>query len=142
MGKINLGRVILGGFVGGIVTNLIDMVVNVPVLGAAWKAETDALHLTHMTSAGMSACGWIVSDFLITWIAVWLYAGIRPRFGPGPGTAIKAGLAVWALTGIAYSAFAFNGLYSQSLTLQSSLGGLVAKVAGTWLGAMIYKENA
>ena len=36
-----------------------------------------------------------VYGFLLGIVAVWLYAAIRPRFGPGPKTAAMAGLAVW-----------------------------------------------
>jgi hypothetical protein len=30
---------------------------------------------------------------------VWLYAAIRPRFGAGPATAVRAGLAFWIVAG-------------------------------------------
>ena len=142
MGKINAGRVILGGLLAGLVMNVIDYIVNVPLLGAQWMNETTALHITNMPSPMMSAMGWILSDLLLGLIGVWLYAGIRPRFGPGPGTAIKAGLWVWSISAVAYSSFCFMGLYSHMLVLESALGGLVAKLAGLWLGAMPYQENA
>ena len=140
MGKINWGRVILGGLIAGVVMNIIDYVVNVPLLGARWMSETNLLHIEHMPSAGMSAMGWILSDLLIGWIAIWLYAGIRPRFNPGPKTALMAGFAVWALTAIAYSSFCFMGIYSHALMFHSALGALVAKLLGTWAGAALYKE--
>ena len=38
-----------------------------------------------------SRCCW-------AFVTVWLYAAIRPRFGPGPKTAICAGLIVWGLS--------------------------------------------
>lgn len=31
-------------------------------------------------------------------IRIWLYAAIRPRYGPGPRTAIIAGFAMWLIT--------------------------------------------
>lgn len=142
MGKINTMKVILGGLVAGLVMNVIDYIVNMPMLGARWMSETNALHLANPPSAGMSAMGWIISDLLLGWLALWVYAGIRPRFGPGPATAIKAGLTVWAISSIAYSSFCFMGLYSHALVVQCALGGLVAKVVGTWVGAMIYSEQA
>ena len=44
-------------------------------------------------------------------IAVWVYAAIRPRFGPGPRTALRAGLVVWLVGYLAptagYSAMGF-----------------------------------
>jgi hypothetical protein len=38
-----------------------------------------------------------VWGFLVGIFAVWLYAGIRPRYGAGPKTALCAGAAVWGL---------------------------------------------
>jgi hypothetical protein len=35
--------------------------------------------------------------FLLGVAAVWLYAAIRPRYGAGPNTAIRAGLVTWAV---------------------------------------------
>ena len=39
----------------------------------------------------------ILLDFVYGIALVQLYAAIRPRFGPGPGTAVKAGIFVWVL---------------------------------------------
>lgn len=43
--------------------------------------------------------------FLVGFVAVWVYAAIRPRFGPGARTAVYAGLAVWAVSHL------FTGVY-------------------------------
>ena len=142
MGKINWGRVILGGIVAGIVMNVIDYVVNVPLLGARWMSETTLLHLTNAPSAGASALGWILSDLVLGLLTVWIYAGFRPRYNPGPLTALRAGFAVWAISGIAYSCLCFMGLYSHALVFHSAVGGLVAKLLGAWVGAMLYSEAA
>jgi hypothetical protein len=51
-----------------------------------------------MTSAALVV--WILWGFVYGILCVWLYAGIRPRFGPGPGTAAKAGFVAWLLAGL------------------------------------------
>jgi hypothetical protein len=57
---------------------------------------------------------------------VWLYAAIRPRFGPGPKTAIWAGLVVWALS------YVF-----QAIVGGQSLGSVVVIVAWTGVEMLI-----
>jgi len=75
-------------------------------------------------------------------IAIWIYAGIRPRFGAGVKTAIYAGIAVWIL-GVLVPNASFMyvaGLFSKHLTLYTTLGGLVEVVVGTIAGAVLYKD--
>jgi hypothetical protein len=42
---------------------------------------------------GNQIAGFVINGFIASTARVWLYAAIRPRFGPGPATAIRAGLA-------------------------------------------------
>ena len=75
-------------------------------------------------------------------VAVWIYVGIRPRFGAGLKTAIYAGLAVWVV-GILLPNIIFMrifGLFPSRLTLMTTLGALVETVPGAVAGAAIYKE--
>jgi len=73
-------------------------------------------------------------------VLVWLYASIRPRYGPGPKTAVVAGLALWLITHLAFAAWWFTGLFSFGLVAASAAGGLVAAVAGALAGGALYKE--
>jgi hypothetical protein len=74
-------------------------------------------------------------------VAVWLYAAIRPRFGPGPRTAVIAALVAWVL-GYLLSMIppAVMGLFPMNLMVTGMVVGLVELLAGTQLGAYIYKE--
>jgi len=141
MHGINLGRVIGGGLVAGLVMNFVDAVTNGGILGARWEAESKRLGL-EMTQAAQSQflAGWITFDFLCGITLVWLYASIRPRYGAGPRAAVIAGLAIWFVTHLAFSAWVFNGLYSAGIVAASTLGGLVAAVAGGLAGCALYKE--
>src|SRR5207249_12113958 len=42
----------------------------------------------------------VVWDIVMGIGLVWLYAAIRPRFGPGAKTAVIAGLALWFFIGL------------------------------------------
>jgi hypothetical protein len=139
---INTGRVIGGGLLAGAIMNFVDFLVNGVWLAPRWETEATALNprLMDPSLANTSMIGWIVTDFLLGVLIVWAYAAMRPRFGPGAGTAARASLLVWGASHIAYFSFAFLGMYTTSLILLVSGGGLVAALAGGYAGCSIYKE--
>ena len=141
MPQLNTPRIILGGLAAGLVMNIVDAVTNGLLLGERWKAETEALNPALITKMGMAGTlGWIVVDFILGILTVWVYAAIRPRFGAGPSTSLKAAIVIWLAAHAAYASYAFMGHHSWSLILASSLGGLVAALAGGYVGAMLYHE--
>ena len=96
MGKINLGRVILGGLVAGVIINVVEGVMNGVILQPQWSAAAKAIGRS-ATMSTKQIVAFNVWGFAAGIIAVWLYAAMRPRFGAGPRTAITAGAAVWLL---------------------------------------------
>ena len=143
MAGINVGRVIGGGLLAGVVMNVVDAVTNGVILGARWAEETKRLGIDMSAAAqSRSLAGWVSFDFLCGIVLVWLYASIRPRYGPGPKTAVIAGLALWLITHLAFAAWWFTGLYSLGVVAASTVGGLVAAVAGGLAGCALYKETA
>jgi hypothetical protein len=142
MAGVNLGRVIGGGLVAGLVMNVVDAVTNGAILGGQWADETKRLGVDMSQAAQtQSLVGWVSFDFLCGVTLLWLYAAIRPRYGAGAATAVIAGLAVWFITHLAFAAWVFNGLYSAGLVGASTVGGLVAAVAGALAGCAVYKES-
>jgi hypothetical protein len=139
MAGISVGRVIAGGLVAGLVMNVVDGVTNGAILSARWEAETRRLGID-MTAQSQALAGWLTFDFLCGIVLVWLYASIRPRYGPGAKTAVIAGLALWLITHLAFAAWWFTGLYSLGLVAASTVGGLVAAVLGALAGCALYKE--
>src|ERR1035438_4080572 len=129
MGKLNMGRLILGGIVAGIVADVLGYVVDGILLAPRWADGMKALGRTEF-----AANQWIWFNLL--GIAggiflLWLYAAIRPAYGAGPKTAICAGLAVWFI-GVLVPNAGFmwaGGLFSAHLTLYTTLGGIVEWVA-------------
>ena len=141
MSDINPGRVVAGGLAAGVVMNVVDMLTNGVWLNAQWMDESKLLNIAVTPSSQTTAMtGWVTVDFLMGIALVWLYAAIRPRFGPGPGTAIKAALAVFVVSHLVVASWWFNGLYSADLVMRCSLGGLVSALAGGLVGGLIYKE--
>lgn len=142
MGKINWNRVILGGLLCGLVVNIgeaiggtflmDDWTAALAKLGIDTKAwEQDPAIMAFFLGGG----------FLYGLVCVWFYAAIRPRFNPGPGTAVIAALAVWFI-GYFWPtvAYAGIGLWPMNLALIGSAQGLVETLVGTQLGAWLYKE--
>ena len=141
MGKINVGRLILGGIVAGIAIDLLDYFVD-----GVWLARRWADGMALLGRPGFSTVQIIlfnVIGLLTGLVAVWVYVAIRPRFGAGIKTAIYAGLAVWLLTtlfpNVAFMHVAH--LFSDLLTLYTTLGGLVVVVFATVAGASVYRET-
>jgi len=140
MGKINIGRLILGGIVAGIVTDLLGFGVDGVWLANQWNSGLAALGRASLSSNQMI---WFnVLGIVGGLIAIWIYAAIRPRFGPGVKTAIYAGIVTWLLgTALPNAGFMWvTGLFSKHLTVLTTLGAVVEVVVGTIAGAALYKE--
>lgn len=140
MGNINMGRVVLGGLLAGLILNIGEFLLNDFVLGPQMKE-----FLTRHNFAEPGTNFMIVAvglTFVCGIVIVLGYACIRPRLGAGVKTAIIAGL------------FAWFGAYLYSGTINGVLFGIptgaiamvmvwglvqysVAAVAGAWL----YKED-
>ena len=140
MGKINIARVIIGGIVAGLVADVLGYLVDGILLARQWADGMKALG-----HANFSSNQWIWFNLLglVTGIAlIWVYAAIRPRFGPGVKTAVYAGLAVWVVgTLLPNLGFMWvSGLFSHHLTVMTTLGGVVEIVVGAIAGAALYQE--
>lgn len=120
MGKIKWGRVFLCGILTGSVLYLLKLLVFVFALG-----KTD--FAAAVEAAGrprFPALPFILYQGVGIW-TMWLYAAIRPRYGPGPKTAAVAGLALWAIGGLV------DALWVSFQLTPISLGALLALVAAT-----------
>jgi hypothetical protein len=141
MGRINIGRLILGGLVAGLVADALGYLVDGVILRERWS--DGMILLGHPQFSTMQWVWFNLAGLLGGLVAMWIYVGIRPRFGAGPLTAASAGLAVWLLTS-AIPNFQFMGvlgLFEHHLTIFTTLGALVEIVVGTVLGAALYAED-
>ncbi|MGO9319117.1 MAG: hypothetical protein ACLP1U_15035 [Terracidiphilus sp.] len=140
MGKINLGRVLIGGIVGGIVYDILSFLVDGVLLAHRWADGMKALGHAEFTSNQIIEFNVLGLVFGI--VLVWIYAAIRPRFGAGVMTAICAGVAVWVV-GVLLPNLGLmwvTGLFSRHLTVFTTAGGLVEVVVASVAGAALYKE--
>jgi len=142
MGRINVGRVILGGIVAGIVGNILGYLVDGVILAPQWAAAMQALGKADFTTNQIIAFN--VLGLVSGVVGVWLYAAIRPRYGSGPRTAILAGLGMWAVgTFLPNSTLmGITGLFPQNLVIATTLAGIVVTSVAIVAGASLYTETA
>ncbi len=140
MGKINYGRVILGGIVAGIVINVSEFVLNGVVLSKDIVAALTALGKQDAMGPNQMMT-WIVYGFILGIATIWLYAAIRPRYGPGGRTAFRAGVAVWFLAYFLYAVANANmGLFPTRLLAIGTVWGLFELAIAAAIGAYFYRE--
>lgn len=138
-GQINTGRVLLGGLVAGVVINASETVLNMFVVATSMEDALKARNLPPVSNASITV--WIILSFLVGIVTVWLYAAIRPRFGPGPGTAVMAALAVFFLAYVYQSmGTAAMGFFPANLMYITLGWGLVELVLASLAGAWVYRE--
>lgn len=141
MAHTNRSRVILGGILAGAVISVIEYIANGVLMKEAWGKAMQALGKpTGITSGAIVA--FIIWGFLLGIAAIWLYAAIRPRYGAGPNTAIRAGLAAWAIGAFLPNLASYPmGFFPTGLLAISTVVALVEIVLGTLAGARLYKEE-
>ena len=140
MGKINISRWILGGIVAGVVGDAIESLFEAVWLGPQWNWAMRALGKPDLTTHQIVEFNMV--GLVIGFAAVWIYAGIRPRFGAGWKTAVYAGLAAWVLSSLVANTFfmVIPYTYPHHLALYATIVDLVACVIATVAGAALYRE--
>jgi hypothetical protein len=141
MAAINYGRVMLGGLVGGVVANIGDFVANTVIMADDMARMAQRLNLNqNLIASPAVGMTWVIVDFVYITLIVWTYAAIRPRFGPGPATAIKAGLVLWAAVCSVLFGFESMGIFTPDSFVKSAVLSLATTILGSLAGAWTYKE--
>ncbi len=139
MGKINVGRVVLGGLLAGLVINVGESILGLVV--AAERMELAYRELNLQPPAGNTIGVFIVLGFLLGILVVWLYAAIRPRFGASAKTAVLAGFFVWLFAWLWPSIVdGLMGLFDTDLIVFAIVWGLFEILAASVAGAWVYRE--
>jgi len=137
---INWARVFAGGLLAGLVINIGEFILNEPILGAEFAEVMASMNREPPGSGAIMI--FVIMGFAIGILAVWLYAAIRPRFGPGARTAVCAGLTVWALGWLVPNiSFAAMGLMPAKLLVIATVWSAVEVTLATVAGAWLYTES-
>jgi len=140
LNKINFGRVLLGGFVAGLILNIGEFVLNGIILAPHMEADMKRMGITPPGN-GFAALA-VGLTFIFGIVAILLYAMMRPRLGPGPKTALLTALILW------FCLYAYSGTINMLLInvppklILMILGwGIVEYPLGILVGAALYKES-
>jgi hypothetical protein len=138
--RMNWRSVFSTGLIWALVYSLLGGVAMLLFLGEEFLAELERLGrplaFDGQTFMFLGIFGLV---FAVTWgwVSMWLYAAIRPRYGPGPRTAVVAAVAVWLLAIVAplshLAAFGISSWRFVMLDVPTELGAIVAAtIAGAW----------
>ena len=139
MSGINLARVLIGGIVAGVVANAGDYLIQRVILVEDGTQLVQRLNLNPV-QVEASATTWIVMNFLYGILLVFAYAAMRPRFGPGPRTAVISALTLYLAITVVLLGFMSMGMFVQDAFMRSAGLQLVVTLAASLSGAAIYKE--
>jgi hypothetical protein len=139
MNRINMGRVLIGGLLAGLILNIGEFILNGLVLAEEMNAAMAALNRPPVDN---SMIMWFVLFvFGLGVMLVWVYAAIRPRFGAGVKTAVCASTLVWGLAYLYPNLFfIIIGLFPRGMMVLATIWGLVEVTIAGIAGAWVYTE--
>ena len=139
---INASKVVMGGLAAGVVGNVIGFVGFGVILGPRFEAEAVAVApaLAGRGASGAAIATNVISQFVIGLLITWLYAAMRPRFGPGMKTAALAALVVWLCGLLFHVDWLVVGMMSPATYIMASAVALVSTLAVAAVGGKLYSE--
>lgn len=139
MSGMNYTRIFLGGLLAGLVINISEFVLNGVILMDAMQEQLDA---ANRAFAAWAMPFYVGLAFLWGIALVWLYAAVRPRFGPGWGTALIVGVFFWIFVALlpTFTNLAV-GITMGGLTGIGLVWTLVEFPAAAVVGGWFYQEG-
>ena len=139
MKGINVVRWLLGGIVAGIVVWILEGLASM-----LYMEDMETAMQAHNLAMEMSAAAMILTlivSILSGLVLVFFYAAARPRFGPGPKTAVIVAVAYW-VGGMLVSLLGYQmmGLFPAGLLSLWGIIGVVELIIASLVGGWIYKE--
>lgn len=144
MARIHWSRVVVGGLLWAAVYSIVGGLAMFLFLGREFMLGLERLgRPLELTSDSLVFLGVFGVLFAVAWgiASIWFYAAIRPRYGPGPKTALIAAFGVWLLSIAApLSHLGAFGIASPRFVALDLPTELVAIVAATLVGSWHYSE--
>jgi len=139
---INASKVVIGGLAAGVVGNIIGFVGFGMLLGPRFEAEAVAVApaLAGRGASGAAIATNVIGQFVIGLLLTWLYAAMRPRFGPGMTTAALAAMVVWICGLLFHIDWLLVGMMSVATYLMASTVALISTLAVAAVGGKLYSE--
>ena len=140
MNNINLGRVLLGGLLAGLVLNVGEVPLNDIVLGTQMREFFARYGIPEPGGSFLIAA--VTLTFAVGILLVFLYALIRSRLGPGMKTALVAGVIMWFAVYV-YSGVVNGLMFGIPIKVMAIVifWGLLEYLAAAIAGGWVYKES-
>ncbi len=141
MGGMETKRWLAGGLAAGVFIWVVEGLASTLYMDEM-KAALEAHGLSMEVSAWAVAMS-VVMSLLAGLTIVFIYAMARARLGPGPRTAVVAGVAFFlGSTLLSLVGWGMLGLYPARMLVMWAVVGLVEVVLAALLGGYIYREKA
>ncbi|HSJ13134.1 MAG TPA: hypothetical protein VK939_01890 [Longimicrobiales bacterium] len=136
---MNYKRILIGGLAAGVIINLSEFLLNGVVLADQMGTDMERHNLVF---AGWAMPMYVIMAFLWGLFLAWCYAAIRPRFGPGPGTALIAAAVLWtigyAMPSLSVLAIGLGESGTHALAL---VWGAVEVIVAAQVAGWLYRET-
>jgi hypothetical protein len=139
MSGINVVRWLAGGIAAAVVIFAVEGVSSVFYLDQMMASLAD--HGLGMEMSGSAMARTVMVSLISGLVLIFFYAAARPRFGPGPRTAILVAVFLW-LGGNLLSLIGYQmvGMYPTGMLVMWGIVGLVEMIIAALVGGWIYKE--
>ena len=136
---MNHARILIGGLVAGVILNIGEFLLNGMVLARQMEEFFRKCGLPEPGPTTFVIL--IVMTFLLGILIVYVYAAIRPRCGPGPKTAIYAGIIAWFCVYFYGTVVAWAlGFVPTNVLVIAIVWGFVEYTVAALAGAWLYRE--
>jgi pimeloyl-ACP methyl ester carboxylesterase len=140
MSRINLGRVVIGGLLAGLIINFGEYILNGVLLFDEMNAAMAALDKPPVDDSMIML--FVLIGFGLGCTLVWTYAAMRPRFGAGVKTAVCASMLVWGLGYLYPNLFMIiMNIFPRDMMVMVTVWGLIEMIVAGIAGAWVYKEG-
>ena len=141
MSRINWIRVLIGGLVAGLIINISGITLAHAVFGEEYVHALSAKMVKRPLWQVMAQH--LGMRFWFGIVGVFLYAAMRPRFGPGPRTAVITAVTLMLSVGyvMTNSLYSLGVLHGRNLLVGvawTTCEFIIAMLVGAW----IYRERA
>lgn len=141
MAGINGKKVLIAGAASGVAMVVVDMLTNGLLLSSYWDAAMARLSLPPFSEGGLGDLAVLLATDIVYGILIaFLYAAIRPRFGPGVRTALIASVLVWLPGLLLMVGMSSMGMFEWSFILLGGVASLVVALVGGYIAGWLYSE--
>jgi len=139
---LNIGRVLLGGLIAGVVRLVGGVLVRKLIVFPLFLEELQRNHPSMATvlEAPSTRVQMVVLNLLMGITTMYVYAAMRLRFESRLATVGAASTAVWFIASLNWGITAAMGLFSWPHMIVDALTSLVVVGVATYLGSSVYKE--